>query len=330
MNNVNLQIYSFGFDCGLSFLDKIRKAGELGYAGVELVRDYEGIPAQDVVNALKEAGIPAVSAHVGLDFIEQDLPYLAELGVKYVACPMAAFNTAEEAKELAADLNRLGKLAKEYGITIGYHNHTGEFYVDQGKYLLDWVMENTDPQLVAFEIDCGWASAAGVNPVEYIQQHAGRICAIHVKENNAVIGAAPVPARPCPASQVRAGRERQAHHPAGIQADDGGAGKAERAHGHGHCRLEGRKGRRGRPVGRRSPVCGGAGSQLRRQGPRHLPDRGPGLAERKPVTLQDKRLPVSEAGSLFASLPNVGIFWRGRNICLSPATNRCKRKEGGS
>ncbi|MFR8126646.1 MAG: hypothetical protein ACLU8J_06970 [Acutalibacter sp.] len=36
MNNVNLQIYSFGFDCGLSFLDKIRKAGELGYAGVEL------------------------------------------------------------------------------------------------------------------------------------------------------------------------------------------------------------------------------------------------------------------------------------------------------
>ena len=45
MNNVNLQIYSFGFDCGLSFLDKIRKAGELGYAGVELVRDYEGIPA---------------------------------------------------------------------------------------------------------------------------------------------------------------------------------------------------------------------------------------------------------------------------------------------
>ena len=28
-----------------------------------------------------------------------------------------------------------------------------------------------------------------MNPVEYIQQHAGRICAIHVKENNAVIGA---------------------------------------------------------------------------------------------------------------------------------------------
>ena len=60
--------------------------------------------------------------------------------------------------------------------------------MDEGKYLLDWVIENTDPETVAFEIDCGWASAAGVVPQEYIQKHAGRIAAIHIKENNAVIG----------------------------------------------------------------------------------------------------------------------------------------------
>ena len=188
MNNINLQVYSFGFDTGLSFLDKLRKAGELGYAGVELIRDYDGIPAEDVVKVLEETGIQAVSAHVGLEFIEQDLPYLAKLGVKYVACPNTPFSTAQEAKEVAEELNRLGQLAKEYGITIGYHNHTDEFYVDEGKYLLDWVIENTDPETVAFEIDCGWASAAGVIPQEYIQKHAGRIAAIHIKENNALIG----------------------------------------------------------------------------------------------------------------------------------------------
>jgi len=48
---------------------------------------------------------------------------------------MAAFNTTEEAKETAEELNKFGKLAKEYGITIGYHNHTGEFYQDNGVYL---------------------------------------------------------------------------------------------------------------------------------------------------------------------------------------------------
>ena len=189
MENINLQLYSFGFDCPLSLLEKIKAAGEMGYSGVEFARGYEEIPVEEVQKALDEAGVKAVSAHVAFNFMEQDLPYLAKLGVKYVACPMAAFNTIEEAKETAEDLNKFGQIAKQYGITIGYHNHTGEFYQVDGKYLMDVLMENTDPETVAFEIDCGWASAAGIDPVAYIQQHAGRIAAIHIKENGAVIGA---------------------------------------------------------------------------------------------------------------------------------------------
>ena len=189
MENINLQLYSFGFDCPLSLLEKIKAAGEMGYSGVEFARGYEEIPVEDVQKALDEAGVKAVSAHVAFNFMEQDLPYLAKLGVKFVACPMAAFNTIEEAKETAEDLNKFGQIAKQYGITIGYHNHTGEFYQVDGKYLMDVLMENTDPETVAFEIDCGWASAAGIDPVAYIQQHAGRIAAIHIKENGAVIGA---------------------------------------------------------------------------------------------------------------------------------------------
>lgn len=189
METINLQLCSFGFDCPLSLLEKIKAAGEMGYSGVEFARGYEEIPVEDVQKALDEAGVKAVSAHVAFNFMEQDLPYLAKLGVKYVACPMAAFNTIEEAKETAEDLNRFGQIAKQYGITIGYHNHTGEFYQVDGKYLMDVLMENTDPETVAFEIDCGWTSAAGIDPVAYIQQHAGRIAAIHIKENGAVIGA---------------------------------------------------------------------------------------------------------------------------------------------
>lgn len=188
MDNINLQLYSFGFEGNLSLLDKIRLTGEMGYTGVEFARGYEELPVEDVKKALEDAGVKAVSAHVAFEFMEQDLPYLAKLGVKFVACPMTPFCTAEEAKEVAADLNKYGQIAKQYGITIGYHNHTGEFYEDQGKYLMDWVIENTDPETVAFEIDCGWASAAGINPVEYIQKYAGRIAAIHIKENGGVIG----------------------------------------------------------------------------------------------------------------------------------------------
>ena len=53
----------------------------------------------------------------------------------------------------------------------------------------DILINNTDPEYVVFQLDCGWASAAGVDPVEYINAHAGRFAAIHVKENSKVIGA---------------------------------------------------------------------------------------------------------------------------------------------
>lgn len=188
MNNVNLQLYSFGWQSPLSPLEKIACAGKMGYAGVEFARDYAGIPVEDVKKALEDAGIKAVSAHVNFDFLEEDLPYLAQLGVKYVAVPMTDFATKEEAKEVAEELNKWGRKAKEYGITIGYHNHTQEFKVDDGKYLYDWLIEFSDPEVTAFEVDCGWCSASGADPVAFINSHAGRICAIHIKENGAVCG----------------------------------------------------------------------------------------------------------------------------------------------
>lgn len=160
----------------------------MGFSGVEFAGGYEDIPAEELKKVLDDAGVKAVSAHVGLERMAQDIPYLAKLGVTRVFCPGTAFNTAEEAKEVAEDLNRLGKIAAEYGMKTGFHNHTDEFFAVDGKYLMDHLIENSDPRYVEFEIDCGWASAAGIDPVAYIQKHAGRICAIHIKENSDVIG----------------------------------------------------------------------------------------------------------------------------------------------
>lgn len=189
MNNINVQLYSFMPCTELSLQDKIKTAAKIGYSGVEFAGGYDDIPVEEMKNTLEQAGVKAVSAHVGLDKLEKDIPYLAQLGVTRVIVPAANFNTAEEAKELAEDLNRLGKIAAEYGMKTGYHNHTNEFYEVDGKYLMDHLIENCDPAYVEFEIDCGWASAAGINPVDYINKHAGKICAIHIKENSAVIGA---------------------------------------------------------------------------------------------------------------------------------------------
>lgn len=189
MEKIYLATYSFGMETNLNMLDKIRTAAEIGYAGVELSGGYEGRSAAEIKAVLDETGIEVISSHVQLDKIEEELPFLAELGARFVICPMNFFSNREEALALADKLVDLGRKASRYGIKVGYHNHTQEFWKVDGEYLLDILINNTDPEYVVFQLDCGWASAAGVDPVEYINAHAGRFAAIHVKENSKVIGA---------------------------------------------------------------------------------------------------------------------------------------------
>lgn len=189
MDKIHVQLYSFGHDSGLDVFGKIRAAAEMGYTGVEFAGDYRGVPAAEVKAVLDETGLIATTAHVGFDVMEEEIPYLAELGVKIAICPMAQFNSKEEAKLIADQLNKAGELAAKYGMKVGYHNHTDEYYVDDGKYLFDWLIEFSNPETSSFQVDCGWCSASGTDPVEFINSHKGRIGAIHIKENGDVIGA---------------------------------------------------------------------------------------------------------------------------------------------
>lgn len=188
MDKIYLQLYSYGMESKLSMEEKLQNAAEIGYVGVEFAGGYDNITSDEMKKMLDELNLDAISAHVGMDAVVDTLPYMAKLGAKMIIVPGYPFASKAEALELAKLLNKKGKEATKYGIKIGYHNHTSEFYLDEGKPLLDYVIENTDPEYVSFELDCGWASAAGVNPVEYINKYAGRFIAVHVKENSKVLG----------------------------------------------------------------------------------------------------------------------------------------------
>lgn len=74
MENINLQMYSFGHDCPLSAVEKIKAAGEMGYAGVEFAQEYDGVPVEDIKKALADAGVKAVSAHVPFEKMGSTCP----------------------------------------------------------------------------------------------------------------------------------------------------------------------------------------------------------------------------------------------------------------
>ena len=86
----------------------------------------------------------------------------------------------------AEELNRLAEPFRGTGILLQYHNHSQEFrnFPElNGKSGLQILIENTDPELMAFELDVFWASAAGCDPVEWIEKLRGRIPVIHYKDH---------------------------------------------------------------------------------------------------------------------------------------------------
>ena len=99
--------------------------------------------------------------------------------------------TEEAAKRMAAELNEHGKLAKKYGMKILVHNHTQEFeYVTGSKTVrpFDIQLAETDPSLVAMQLDIGWASVAGQNILEMFQKNPGRYELWHVKDATGLKG----------------------------------------------------------------------------------------------------------------------------------------------
>lgn len=188
MDKVYLQTYSLGQTMMDDYRGSMKKIAEIGYSGVEFAMGYGGLSPKEMRALLDENGLEAISSHVGLDGLEENIKYLSELGVPYIVCPSIPLSTMEEIDFAASEFNRIGKIAKAAGMKLGYHNHTSEFLTLDGKTCEEWLMEKTDPDLVFIELDVGWATAAGVDVPKFLKDHSGRVELIHVKETSKVIG----------------------------------------------------------------------------------------------------------------------------------------------
>lgn len=108
------------------------------------------------------------------------------LGAQYVrvaGIPHKAAFTLDEAKKAVDDFNRAGKYLKEkYGLTFIYHNHGFEFQPYENGTLYDYIVQNTDPQYVSFELDVLWAFFPGQNPAGLLEKYGERYKALHLKD----------------------------------------------------------------------------------------------------------------------------------------------------
>ncbi|MCL2159301.1 MAG: sugar phosphate isomerase/epimerase [Oscillospiraceae bacterium] len=170
----------------------VKKVKEIGYDSVQHGTPHFMTAAED--KALLDAyGLVPCSAYAGLesmlanpDALKKSIDTAHIYGVKYICVgtlPDELRENAEGYKQFAEQLNKAGKELKKEGLGIMYHNHALEFYsFGGGRHGMDIMVEETDPELVFFNLDTHWLAAGGVNPTDWIYKTKGRLPIIHFKD----------------------------------------------------------------------------------------------------------------------------------------------------
>jgi sugar phosphate isomerase/epimerase len=192
---VGIQLYAVNSAMQEDPIGTLKRIKQIGFGEVETA-GFGKLSAKEFRKLLDDAGLLCPSAHLPFDMTNLGPTFedAHALGTRYVASgglrsslqppitgPWSPM-TLEEAKRTAELANRIGEQARRAGLQYAYHNHNMEFADQNGKIGYDILLHETNPDLVKFEIDCGWMVLGGRNPSDYFHRYPDRFPMIHVKD----------------------------------------------------------------------------------------------------------------------------------------------------
>jgi sugar phosphate isomerase/epimerase len=200
--NIGLQLYSLRDSITKDVPGTIAKVSKMGYKFVEPAgyRDgkFYGMEPAAFKSLCESNGLAILSSHSG-----QALPDSASMettmawwdacidahvaaGVKFlVQSTMGgeAYRSLDTLNRYCDYFNFIGEKCNAKGLRFGYHNHDKEFSTKlDGQTIYDFMLANTDPTKVMFEMDLYWTVVGGANPVDYFNKYPGRFELWHIKD----------------------------------------------------------------------------------------------------------------------------------------------------
>lgn len=204
--NIGLQLYSLRDSIWRDVPSAIEKVGRMGYTFVEPAAYSDGkIYGMDPVafrDLCAKNGMKVLSAHVS-----QPLPTEAtwdktmawwdlciethlKAGAKYLVQPSMggdAYKSLAALKKWCEYFNAVGEKCNAKGLRFGYHNHDKEFSTQlEGQTIYDFMLANTDPAKVMFQLDLYWCVEGGKSPVDYFNKCPGRFELWHIKDKEEI------------------------------------------------------------------------------------------------------------------------------------------------
>ena len=166
-------------------IEKIAKTGykEVETYGYSAEKGYWGMDHRSFKNLLKANGLTSPSGHFGIDnFISSGnkellKPLIAGAAaldnkyftIAYLGEPIR--KTLEDYKKVIGRLNEAAELVNQSGMKLAYHNHAFEFDKHEGGVTgYDIMLNESDQNLMRFEMDLYWVVRSGNDPVAFFIQ----------------------------------------------------------------------------------------------------------------------------------------------------------------
>jgi sugar phosphate isomerase/epimerase len=200
---VGIQLYSVREDMTKDPLGTLKLLADMGYKYVEhanyINRKFYGRSATEFKKVLDDLGLKMLSGHTVMgkqhwddskkeftDAWKFTVEDAAVVGQKYVVSPWlddSLRKTYDDLVRYMEVFNKSGELCKKSGMKFGYHNHDFEFSQQlNNKKVFDIIMDNTDPALVAQQLDMGNLYNGGAKAIDIAKQYPGRFELMHVKD----------------------------------------------------------------------------------------------------------------------------------------------------
>lgn len=200
INTLGIQLYTVRDALKRDYDGTLAQLAQMGYREVESGKDHDKPDPHEMRAALDRHGLTSPSYHVDWASLGDDWPKVIEankiVGRTYLVNPWIdeeVRNKPDGWKHATDTLNRAGEISQKAGVQFAYHNHWIEFVpLADGRLPYDILLENLDPNLVKMEMDLGWITVGGQDPVKYFERYPGRFPMVHVKDVHQVPDAASV------------------------------------------------------------------------------------------------------------------------------------------
>ena len=208
---IGIQLYSVRNDLPKDFEGTLKKISAIGYSQVEIYGfngdKFLDRTMKEVSDIVKGMGMSISSTHCGSRMLRENTnasewdtwkkisDQLVTGGGKWVVLASlpggsgreGVARTLDDYKRISDQFNRFGEVCRQRGTKFAFHNHAEVFGSVGGVVPIDFMIKNTDPNLVFFQLDVGHTINGGGNILQLIRDYPGRIPLWHASDFDAGI-----------------------------------------------------------------------------------------------------------------------------------------------